>query len=304
MQIGVAITHHDHDYVERRGGHVFYSHLRGAPERAAYRASALLRAEALHADAWATGASAETICGAGLITLQRAVFATEDLSVLLHALAEDDPEAAGVPDSGAGTEIWPRLVNVTIPNQRVLFSGILSDPTQALRAFRLPSDEVLAREAYAPAADAAARRLRDRTARRWTVMLQRLATFWLAYGSIAKATMHGFAAIAGRQVTEPPGAGFLARGIRPPAGPFVLMVNSHLQGTDVRTPGKAIEMTLERVRDFRRSGSLAVKLTAELCETLARSIELGYGYGVPNRLADRLDPVDQAALADLAETTT
>lgn len=299
MQIGVSISHHDHDYVERRGGHVFYSHLRGASARATYREGALRRAEALHADAWAKAASPEVICGAGLITLQRAVFAAEDLAVLLHALATDNPEAAAEPDSGSGAEIWSRLVNVTIPDQHAVFSGILSDPSEALRAFRLPTDEALEGESLAPAADEAARRLRERTARRWTMMLQRLATFWLSYGSIAKATMHGFAAIAGRQVVEPPGAGFLARGIRPPKGPFVLMVNSHLQGTDVRTPSTVVEMTPERVRDFRRSGSMAVRLTAELCETLARGIELGYGYGVPSLLVGRLSLADQLALAEV-----
>jgi hypothetical protein len=123
--------------------------------------------------------------------------------------------------------------------------------------------------------------------------------FWLAYGSVGKGTMHGFTAIAGRQVIEPPGAGVLAKGIRPPAGPFILMVNSHLRGTDVRTPARAIEMTPERVRDIRRSGSIAVKLTTELCETLARGIELGYAYGVPNHLADRLDTAHRAALAQV-----
>jgi hypothetical protein len=298
MQIGVSISHHDHDYVERRGGHVFFSHLRGAPARARYREAALRRAEALHAQAWATGATPEETCGAGLITLQRAVFAAEDLAVLLHALAEDDPEAAADPASGAGREIWPRLVAVTIRDQNAVFAGIVRDPAQALRAFRLPPDEVLARESLAPAAEAAARPLRDRTGRRWAGMLLRLAGFWLTYGNIAKATMHGFAAIAGRQVTEPPGAGFLASNVRAPAGPFVLMVNSHLRGTDVRTPSTPLEMTPERVRDFRRSGSVAVKLAAELCETLAEGIELGYAYGIPNLLADRLNAADQAALAD------
>ena len=68
---------------------------------------------------------------------------------------------------------------------------------------------MLVREPLTPATEAAARHLRDRTARRWGVMLTRVAQFWLAYGVAAEATMHGFAAIAGRQITEPPGAGFV-----------------------------------------------------------------------------------------------
>ncbi len=296
MQIGISILHHDHDYVERRGGHVFFSHLRGASARASYREEALRRGERLYDDAVATGGTPERICGAGLIVLQRAALAVDDLAVLLHAIAEDDPEAAADSASNAGAEIWPRMVSMTIPDEIALFRSIAEDPSQALHAFRLPPDEVLARESLSPAADAAARRLRNRTARRWGVMLVRVAQFWLVYGITAKATMHGFAAIAGRQITESPGAGFLGEHVRPPDRPFVVMVNSNVEGTNVQTPQLVVAMSRDRVRDFRRHGSTAVKLAAELCATLEEGIERGYAYGVPNVLAGRLSQADRDAL--------
>ena len=87
-------------------------------------------------------------------------------------------------------------------------------------------------------------------------MLTRVAQFWLTYGVAAKATMHGFAAIAGRQITEPPGAGFLGQGVRPPLDPFVVMVNSKVEGTNVQTPQLVVAMRPGRVRDFRRQGAL------------------------------------------------
>jgi hypothetical protein len=299
LQIGISIVHHDHDFVERRGGHVFFTHLRGAPDRARCREEALQRGERLYNDAVATGGTPERICGAGLIVLQRAVLAVDDLAVVLHALAEDDPEAAAVPGSDAGAEVWRRMVSMTIPDEIALFRAIAEDPGQALRAFRLPPDEVLAREPLTPAAQAAARRLRDRTARRWGEMLVRVARFWLAYGSAAKATMHGFAAIAGRQITEPPGAGFLGEHVRPPDHPFVVMVNSNVEGTNVQTPQVVVAMSPDRVRDFRRHGSTAVKLAVELCETLAEGIDRGYAYSVPPLLATSLSEADRDALAEV-----
>lgn len=296
MQVGISITHHDHGYVERRGGHAFLSHLRGAPARARYRQTALSRAEKMYEQALATGATAEQLCGNGLIVLQRAVLAAEDLSALLHALADDEPQAAADLTSKTGERIWSRLIDVKIPDQLASFAGIAGNPSTALSIFRLPTDGVLAAENFTDDAREAARRLRDRTAKRWARMLVKVARFWLDYGNTAKSTMHGFAAIAGRQITEPPGAGFLSEGVRAPKGPFVLMVNSTVEGSRVQTPQVIVRLDHQRVSDFRRSGSLAVKLTEELCETLVTGIENGYAYGIPLRLAHRLSPSDQRAL--------
>lgn len=294
MQLGFSIEHHDHGYVQRRGGHAFFSHLRGAPARTRYRDEALRRAEALHRAAVGDGAPAERVCGAGLIVLQRAALAAEDLATLLHALAEDEPAAAADTASEAGR--WQRLTNVKIPDQRELFLEIAHSPSTGLRAFRLPSDEVLAEEGLDADALDAARRLRELTEARWMRMLHRVAVFWLNYGDVAKSTMHGFAAIAGREISEPPGAGILGDGIVTPDEPFVVMVNSTVTGTVVQTPHMLLSLGAGNVNEFRRCGTLAVRLTHELCATLAEGIERGYAYGLPLTLAHRLDGPERQAL--------
>jgi hypothetical protein len=296
VEFAVSITHHDHAYVDRRGGPAFYSHVRGAAGRAMYRERALRRAEAMYEQAAAAGESAESICGAGLIVLQRAALAGEDLGALLYALAEDDPEAAADADSTAGREIWSRLTGANVPALRAVFADILKNPTTTPRAFRLPPDAALDSEDLSGEAKAAARVLRERTARRWVVMLARVAAFWLNYGDTAKSTMHGFAAIAGRQITEPPGAGVLGEGVVTSAEPFVVMVNSSAAGNNVSTPLLTVQLDSQRVRGFRRAGSTAVKLTHELCETLATGIEGGYAYGIPPRLEHRLTTSEREAL--------
>jgi hypothetical protein len=296
VQFGVSIEHHDHGYIERRGGHAFFSHLRGAPGRARYREEALRRAEAMHGDAVADGAPAERVCGAGLIVLQRAALAAEDLASLLHAVADEDPAAALATTSDAGKAVWERLTSVKIPDQRKVFLDIAHGPSVGLRAFRLPTDDVLAEEGFAADAMDAGRRLRDLTAARWMSMLHRVAVFWLRYGDIAKSTMHGFAAIAGREVTEPPGAGILGEGIVAPDAPFVVMVNSTVAGTVVQTPHTLLPLSVGNVSGFRRCGSLAVRLTRELCETLAEGIDTGYAYGIPPTLSRRLSPSELQAL--------
>jgi hypothetical protein len=103
----------------------------------------LQRAERLHNQAIANDDGPERICGAGLIVLQQAVLAVEDLVVMLHALAGEDPEAAGDPTSHAGEEIWGRLDNMSVGDQLKLFGAIVHEPSIGLRVFRLPPDQAL-----------------------------------------------------------------------------------------------------------------------------------------------------------------
>ena len=68
------------------------------------------------------------------------------------------------------------------------------------------------------------------------------------------------------------------------------------RGRTLRRRRLVAAITPDRVRDFRRHGSTAVKLAAELCGR-SRNIERGYGYGVPGLLANRLSEADRNALA-------
>jgi hypothetical protein len=78
------------------------------------------------------------------------------------------------------------------------------------------------------------------------------------------------------------------------------MVNSTLDGTEVRTPATVVEMVPERVKDLRRSGTLAAKLAGELSAGLAEGISRSYAYGIPGRLADRLGQRDIDVLARIS----
>jgi len=296
VQLGLKIQHHDHGYLERRGGHAFFGYLRGAPARGHYRRNAIQRAVELHARAVASDGSPEEVCGAGLIVMQRVAFATEDLGGLLHGLANDVPAVAGNPNAKPNTEIWTRLTGVRVPDHRAVFEGVLRDPTSALRAFRLPTADDLAAEEPDPEIRVASVRLRDLTAERWTRMLTVVARFWLQYGDFAKATMHGMPAIASRQLTESPGAGSLARDVAIPERTFTLMVNSTVSGSVVHTRKTPLILDSERVGYFQRAGNQATKATRELCEMLAKSIEDGYAFGIPPRLAHLLTNAERDAV--------
>jgi hypothetical protein len=91
MQLALKIAHHDHSYVERRGGHVLYSYMRQASARGAYRRAALERAFARWLEVSGGDQRLPSLSGLGLIVMQRAVLAAEDLGRLLVAL-DDTPQ--------------------------------------------------------------------------------------------------------------------------------------------------------------------------------------------------------------------
>jgi hypothetical protein len=261
-----------------------------------YRDHALRRAETMYERSIAgADASPEAICGAGLILLQRATFAAEDLGALLHALGNDDPRLAGDAKGSANNEIWERLTGVTVPALRQVFLEAATNPALALRVFRLPPDDTIDSEDLPAEVKDAGKNLRELTAWRWTHMLTRVADFWMRFGDVAKSTMHGFAAIAGREITASPGAGSLGE-VDPPAGPFVVMVNSKAKNGEVSTPLTVVRLDSDSVRRVRSAGSAAVKLTHELCETLATGIVTGHAYGIPRTLDHRLAASEREAL--------
>jgi hypothetical protein len=249
-------------------------------------------------------ASEEAICGAGLIVLQRAAIAVEDIGGLLHALRNDDPQAGARADYRGGGEIWPALTNVTVPDIRATFVRAVADPNRAMGAFRLPPDSALHAEGVSKTFFEAARRLRELTADRWRRMLVDIARFWLDYGDAAKATMHGFTAIAGRRFREPPGPGWLGRGVSIGPGPCVVLVNSTVRGREVQTPRTVLTLDQRRVGQFCSTGVRAAKLAGELSGALAHGIETGHAYGVPDLQGHLLSRSDRQILkAHVAEAT-
>lgn len=73
---------------EGDGGAVLYAHLRAVLSITDFRRDAIRRAERLYGEHVAAGVSEEEVSGLGLLVLQRAMFAVEDLGGLLHAFTD------------------------------------------------------------------------------------------------------------------------------------------------------------------------------------------------------------------------
>src|SRR4051794_7519476 len=183
MQLAVRMEHHDHEYVERRGGWVLYSYMRAAATRSRYRRLALERATKLYAASRSAGEPGTTVGGHGLLVIQRAFLAAEDLGRLLHALGD---QAA-----------WGRLTGANLDELDATFAQVISDAPGALRPFLIADTEVLRTEGYGPTVIAGLERLAQLESARWLYQLQTVAAFWLKHRAVAKATMHGFPILAG-----------------------------------------------------------------------------------------------------------
>jgi hypothetical protein len=290
MEIGIRLQHHDHDYVERRGGHLLWSHFRASSARSEYRLGAIAAAVALYEERMAEGLDQEA-GGVALLVLQRALFACEDLARALNGLL-------------AGPS-WQAVVTAKLPALDGIFACVLSDPDSVLRAFALPPDEWLDREHRGqPAVRRALEDLRNRTRRRWTRQLETVASFWLQRRRIAKATMHGFPFIAGDLVREPPGAGVISDHARDDGRhPFAVAVLSSAHHAQARVHTEIFTIPLDRgaVATFQRAGKVAARCAESLGMTQANSIERGYAYGIPLDLLDRLSTGDQRILTALVE---
>jgi hypothetical protein len=289
--VRVAITHHDHGYVECRGGALLYSHLRGAPPRCRYRREALLRAQGLYKDALDEEGPSMRVGGLGLLVLQRAVLAAEDLAVVLHALA-------GAPPS------FERLANASYKELDVVFETVRDDPGAALEPFLLPPKAVLEDEEKSPAEVDAAIRLVALTRSRWQAMLERVAALWLGQRVVAKATMHGIPLVAGEAVLGPPAAGVLATDLPVPrTRPFAVAVLSQVDHKQelVLTDRHVVRLDDRTVDAVARGGKAAIRLVEELSATHATSIERGYGYGIPFHCIRLLPSKDRALLERSAQ---
>lgn len=296
MQLAITLKHHDHDYVELRGGLPLLTHLRGAPARAEYRSKAIDRALDRFRAAESDGRPEPEIGGLGLLVLQRAVLAAEDLGGLLHAFGGPDP--------------WTRLRTSKIPDLDSAFERAVRDVERTLEdAFRLAPLEVLADEYADPQELLALTRLRSRAVWRWRAMLLRAARLWLSLQKIAKGTMHGFPLVAEQHVLGTPPAGELADNLPPrPPGRFALAMLSRetppRDGTagHVHTETICVPLDAHTVVQYRNDARATLRLYVELCESQAGSIMSRHGFTVPTKpsLVATLPQPDRAVLEALA----
>lgn len=282
----LVYTHHDHDYVERRGGPLLYTHMRGAEGRGRYRRVALERSDAMYTTALAEEGASMRVGGLALLVLQRAMLAAEDLGGLLHALLGEPPA-------------FERLTSVSYDALDKVFLDVRDRPERILKPFILPTREVLEDEDMTAAEVAAAMRLVALTRSRWLQMLQRVTQLWLDQRVVAKATMHGIPLVAGELVVGPPPAGVLADGVRDPrTRPFAVAVLSrvHHDRGEVITDRHTVQLDHPSVARYLRAGKAAVRLAHELSQTQATSIELGYGYGLPKHSISLLSSKERTLL--------
>jgi hypothetical protein len=289
MQLAVMVMHHDHSYVERRGGHVLYSFMRHAPSRAAYRRAAIVRAHDRWKAATTDGTRLPLLGGIGLLVLQRAFLAAEDLGRLLVGLD--------------GEPSWERLTTARLPALDQTFVRTLANPDRVLQPFCLPSSQQLLDESLDGPTRDGAERLAQLAAERWLRQLRTVAHFWGSARPIAKATMHGFPMLAGSLVTGPPPAGALTDGLRAPSRePWVLVLNSKqdAENRQVETTSTPLSIDETVVSHALRAGKAAVRLSVALCAAQASSIERGCAVTIPLDLLHRL-PADQRAALEQAQ---
>jgi hypothetical protein len=285
LQLALKIAHHDHAYIERRGGHVLYSYMRQAPARSSYRRAALERAFAHWQESNTGDQRLPSLSGLGLITIQRAFFAAEDLGRLLAGL-DNEPS-------------WERLTNATLPELDAIFARVKTDPNGSLRPFLLPRADQMLDEGLDPLARDGVLRLAQLAAERWIRQLQAVTRFWGTARSFAKATMHGFPLIAGSLVTGPPPAGVLTGRLRVPDCPswaLALVSGMDHQKHQVETTSIPIPLDENALSAAVRAGKAATRVTQALAEAQATSIEGGHALTVPLDLIHRLSDAQRTAV--------
>jgi hypothetical protein len=280
MYLAITIEHEDPAYVEHRGGYALLSHLRGAPARVEHRRDAIQRALNVFDSAERGGLPDAEVGGLGLLVLQRALLAAEDLGGLLYAFADVDP--------------WQRLRTAKIPELDAAFQRASDDVDGTVTdAFRLATPAHL--DAHGSKEEQAVlEELRARTVQRWTQMLARSARLWSTYRNVAKATMHGFPIIAGAHIEGPPPAGELAEGIRRPGRRYAVAVTSMVSGTHVTSDRTIIGLARNDVLGYHRHGRTAARLAGELCDLQAQTIMSQHASTVPMRAIPFLDLKSQA----------
>lgn len=289
MQIGLTLPPHDPAYVASRGGDQLWSHLRGAPGRVQYRRRAIERAFERFVAAEHGGSPEAEIGGLGLIVLQRALLAAEDLGGLLHAL--DGPQP------------WSRLRSYNLADITSVFERCLSDGDAALeRIFRLASDEEIAAEDLTGEQTELLQGIRRLVGRQWLSLVRRAAELWTG-SPVAKATMHGFPIVAGDELLGPPSAGVLAQALKDrPTGRFAAALRSTSSSTS-RVHTEVIPVPLDRtsIERYRREGETSANLYGQVCAMHATSTELQMRALVPWGVLDELSDAQLVALEALQE---
>ena len=262
LKVGLTLPPHDQQYLERRGGIELMSHLRSAGPRAEYRSAAIDRAHDRYIAGDQAHANESELCGLGLIVLQRAYLAVEDLAGLIHAFGGPDP--------------WHRLRSTTVPDLEAALSFVQEDVEAVLtQVFCLPTVGELRAELLREPDLALMLKVRAALARRWHAMLTRTVFVW-SQAKSAKATMHGFPIVSGAELIGPPRAGILAEGfehqeLRRFAVALLTTSKSIHHAHTMKVP---IALDPSAVQRCRQAGIAAARLYSEAARAHVHSTEL------------------------------
>jgi len=284
VELRLRVTGADPAHVDATLGAPLSSHLESVYQLVPWRLAAVDRAHQMYTRAVADREEEPRVTGLGLLVLQRAALAVEDLGGVLYALT--------------GPNMWERLVSYRVPDLDHLFRAAAQRELDARPLYCLPDDRELAEHASS-ARLTALTRLRDLTLEDLQTKLQYVGAYWMAFRPVAKATMHGFALVAAQHLLEPPGAGELSElGNLDRTRPFaVALISEEQRDNRIHTVWHPIDLTPPTIDEMVRTSKVAADLLLTLASFRLKALREKLTILVPMTHAHHLTQEERDALA-------
>lgn len=285
-QIRLTTRDADPAYIEEKLGQELYSHLRGTDNVADFRRHAATEAHRLYEEAKASSAAEPELGGLGLLVLQRALLATEDLGAVLWALA-DEPR-------------WLRFTSYRPDDLDHIYGDLARGNLSVDELWLLPPESALREELPVDTTEAALR-LRHLTAKHLNEQLDLVAAYWLGHRVGVKAVMHGFGLISSDALEDPLGAGILNEIIsKPPNKPFAVSLVSRVdRGQEhVETTHYVLDLSPPAVAHARATAEVACDLLESLASARVFAVQTQHAYVLGDDLVGYLTPEERRVLSD------
>lgn len=283
-ELKVEVRDADSAFVDSEIGCEMYVHLRGVDAHVELRRTAIERAYERYKQVEPDAPSTQTAMG--LLVLQRAMLAVEDLGAILFAL-EANPS-------------FPRLLGYRLPQVTAAFDAVVSEVGAFQRTFRLPSRHVIRAEPGLSEVEMSAMVvLLDLTTRRLTRDLVGLWAFWHRFHKHAKKVAHGVGFVAGEHAVDGD-AGMV--GAQVPTGfprPFAVALDTTFDhdARSAHTVVTPIDLSPVAVAGFRTVGLVACAITESVASSRGDLLCSQRPFIVPDLYLSELSEVDRNALA-------
>lgn len=286
-ELKIEVREADPTYVEEKVGAELYVHLRAVPANVAFRRGAIERAYTLYEDT--DNQDEARLGGLGLLVLQRAMLAVEDLGGLVFAYA--DP-----PDFG-------RLVSYDLADISGQFDRLFRHRDAVPDLYRFPtSDAIDIEPGLTEEQRAAMRRLRAVTLAHLRQSLALVRHFWLTLHFEAKKTMHGVGFMAGEHALAPPGSGMVGALIDPAhTRPFAVTLDTQVDDATrhVNTRVSTVDLSPPAVMRMRDAGFAACEAIEIFAAGRLHGLQTNHAYTLPRIHLEELEQSDREALAPL-----